>query len=188
MLTINDKAIQEALCPALQTILYPGATPAVLIVSAEQSAPRPQTSTFVDIRVAGTRQVGHGEVGAIDNLTGFTHVDAHYEIDIRIRIIGANAREVATEVEFALANRPDVWEAIDAAVGIAYSRETEMTHVPVLVDNRFEQRSQFVATFFAPVQKLIDLGYIASIEDIVMTYNGIVNPLTIHSGPIDITT
>lgn len=187
MQTLNDTLIQEALCPLLQAALWPGLSPTVLVVSAEQSAPRPTTTSFLDLRVGDWRQIGHGEIGAIDG-DGLTPITGHYEIEVRFRAVGPAAKQVASEVQFALANRSDVLESLEEQVGMTYSRETEAVHVPVLVDNRFEPRTQFVVTFHAPISKLIDLGYIASIENIAMTYEGGINPVTVDSGEIDITT
>lgn len=187
MQTLNDHAIEQALCEQIQLMLWPGLTPTVLVVVAEQKAPRPTTDSFIDLRVGAYRQLGQGEEEHLDD-DGLTPITGHYEINIRFRAVGSDAKQIGHEVQFAIANRADVLEAIEANVGVTYVRETEAIHVPVLVDNRFEPRTQFVMTFHAPITKLIDLGYIASIEDIVMSYEGGVNPHEFHSGEIDITT
>jgi hypothetical protein len=185
--TLNDIEIQAGLCRALQAALWPGGSPTVMVVSAEQKAPRPTTDSFVDLRVGDYRQVGHGEVEGIND-DGLTPITGHYEIEVRFRAVGTTAKQVAHEIQFALANRPDVLETIEEDVGMTYVRETETVHVPVLVDNRFEPRTQFVVTFHAPISKLVDLGYIASIENVALTFEGGINPLTVDSGEIDITT
>lgn len=187
MQTLNDREIEQDLCEQLQALLWPGPTPTVQVVVSEQKAPRPPTNSYVDLRVAEFKQLGHGEEESLDD-DGLTPITGHYEIQIRFRAVGTDAKTVSHEIQFAIANRADVLEVIEANVGMTYVRETEAVHIPVLVDNRFEPRTQFVMTFHAPITKLIDLGYIASIEDIVMSYEGGVNPHEFHSGEIDITT
>ena len=142
--------------------------------------------TYVDIRVADFRQVGRERVSQADAVTDLVTVEADYRVEVRVRAIGINAKSAISTVQFGL-NRPDILEAFEALTthGLALSGNTDATHIPLLAETEWEERSQMTIIFFLEQQEDIDLGTIEKLDDLAGTLEGTLSsPIILTTGPI----
>ena len=188
-MSINDKAIESELVPVFQS-LFPAFVPDPLVdirvVVGEQDSPRPDERTYVDIRVADFRQMGRERVSQADAGSDLVTVEGDYRIEIRVRAIGINAKSAISTVQFGL-NRPDILEAFEALTthGLALSGNTDATHIPLLAETEWEERSQMTIIFFLEQQEDIDLGTIEKLDDLTGTLEGASSsPISTSTGQI----
>ena len=114
-MSINTSQIERELVPVFQG-LFPVfvADPAVdiRVIRGEQSKPRPDEETYVDIRTADFRQVGREAVSQADATSNLVTVEANYRLELRVRSVGPRAKEAISSVQFGL-NRPDILDAFE---------------------------------------------------------------------------
>lgn len=188
-MAINTEKIEQELVPVFQG-LFPAFVPDPLIdirvIRGEQSKPRPDERTFIDVRVTDFRQVGREAVGPTDAATNLTRVVANYRLEIRVRATGLKAKEAISTVQFGL-NRPDVLESFEALAThpIALQDDQDIIHIPLLTETEWEERSQMTIVFYLETEENIDLGTIERLDDLTGTLEGASSsPITISTGPI----
>lgn len=174
---LNDQALEEAFCVIMRDLVFgvPAGNPSdILAVRSEQGKPRPNTDSYLDVRLVDYTQSGREEVGRpTDESSNLSPIDAHYRLEFRVRAVGKKAKNVIVEAQFAF-NRPDVIDAF-IAQGLYTVLTTDVTHVPILLETEWEPRSQFTVVFHLTQRQSIDLGYILSVDGIDMTLTGSTN-------------
>lgn len=189
-MSINTTALEEALVPIFQG-LFPAFIPDPLVdirvIRGEQSKPRPQELTYIDIRIADFRQVGRERVSKVDDVTDLVTVEADYRLELRVRSIGPKAKEAISTLQFGL-NRPDILEAFEASPpSLALADDQDIIHIPLLTETEWEERSQMTIIFYLEQQEDIDLGIIERVDDLAGTLEGALSsPISINTGPIEV--
>ncbi len=189
-MSINDKAIESELVPVFQG-LFPALIDDPLIdirvVVGEQDSPRPDERTYVDVRLADFRPVGRERVAQADAGTDLTKIEADYRIEIRVRAIGDEAKSAMSTIQFGL-NRPDILDLFEglATHPLGLSGNSDITHIPLLAETEWEERSQMTIIFFLEQQEDIDLGTIEKTDDVDGTLEGALSsPINTSTGPIE---
>lgn len=188
-MSINTSQIERELVPVFQG-LYPAfvADPAIdiRVIRGEQSKPRPDELTYVDIRTADFRQVGREAVSQADAISNLVTVEANYRLELRVRSVGPRAKEAISSVQFGL-NRPDILDAFEtlATHPLALTDDLDIIHIPLLTETSWEERSQMTIVFYLETEEDIDLGTIEQLDDLVGTYEGASSsPIVQSTGPI----
>lgn len=187
---IDVNALERSLVPVLQDLfpaLVNDITQDVRVVRGEQSQPRPQEHTYVNIKTISTSQPHREDVSLVDEVTDLSNVSAQWKVDIRVRGIGPDAQRVLTRIKFAF-NRPDVREQICSLIphGLSYSDCTEIIHIPALLETEWEPRSQMTLLFYTRVSGDVDLGVIEKVDSIEGTFQeSITSPILTQTDPID---
>lgn len=189
-MAVNTTQIEREIVPVFQG-LFPAfvVDPAVdiRVVRAEQTAPRPDEHTYINVRTADFRQVGREAVSQANAGTNLVTVEANYRLELRVRSIGPRAKEAISTVQFGL-NRPDILDAFEslATHPIALSDDQDIIHIPALTETEWEERSQMTIVFFLQVEEDIDLGTIEKLDDLTGTFEGASSsPINTSTGPID---
>jgi len=187
-MSINTEKIEQELVPVFQG-LFPTFVPDPLIdirvIRGEQSKPRPDERTYVDVRVTDFRQVGRESVGPTDAITNLTRIVANYRLEIRVRSSGLKAKEAMSTIQFGL-NRPDILESFEtlATHPIALQSDQDIIHIPLLTETEWEERSQMTIVFYLETEENIDLGRIERLDDLTGTLSGASSPINVSTGPI----
>jgi len=189
-MAINTTQIERELIPVFQS-LFPAlvSDPSIdiRVIRGEQTKPRPNELTYIDIRTTDFRQVGREEVGPTDATSNLTKVEANYRLEIRVRSTGQKAKEAISIVQFGL-NRPDILDAFEALTThpIALQDDQDIIHIPLLVETEYEERSQMTIVFYLQTEEDIDLGTIEKLDDLTGTLSGASSsPINTSTGPID---
>jgi len=188
-MAINTNDIERELVPVFQS-LFPAFVADIKIdirvIRGEQSKPRPQEHTYIDIRIADFRQEGREGVHQADAVTNLTKVESNYRLELRVRSIGPEAKSAISTVQFGL-NRPDILESFEALSThpLALSDDQDIIHIPLLTETEWEPRSQMTIIFYLQTEEDIDLGVIESLDDLAGTLEGASSsPILTSTGPI----
>jgi len=189
-MAVNTTQIERELVPVFQS-LFPAFiaddTVDIRVVRGEQSRPRPNEHTYINIRTADFRQVGREAVSQADAGTDLVTVEANYRLELRVRSIGPRAKEAISTVQFGC-NRPDILDAFEslATHPLALSDDLDIVHIPILTETEWEERSQMTIVFYLQVEEDIDLGTIEKLDDLDGTFEGTSSsPINTSTGPID---
>lgn len=185
-MSIDTDALEQAIVPILQG-LFPAFVPDpavdIRVIRGEQSKPRPNELTYVNIRIADFEQVGRERVGLPDPANSdLTTVAGDYRIDVRIRGVGDRAKFAASICQFGF-NNPIVIDDFQVAL-LAYVSNTELTHIPILTETAWEERSQFTVSFHYRQAADIDLGFIDNVESVDGTLDDCGDIINSSTGPI----
>lgn len=190
-MTINTNDIERELVPVFQS-LFPAfvsdVTVDIRVIRGEQSKPRPQEHTYIDIRTADFRQVGREGVHQVDPGTDLSKIEANYRLELRVRSIGPEAKSAISTVQFGL-NRPDIFDAFESLTThpLALSDDLNIIHIPLLTETEWEPRSQMTIIFYLHTEEDVDLGVIEELESLDGTLEGALSsPILTSTGPIDI--
>lgn len=167
-MSFDITALEQVLVPVFQSLLpafVNDPSVDIRVIRGEQSKPRPQEDTYADLRVADFNQVGRERVGTPDGSNDdLTPVRGDYRAILRIRGVGKKAKLAASMLQFGF-NNPSFIDQLEA-VGFAFLNNTDLTHIPILTETAWEERSQFNVAFHWRQSADIDLGVIETVESV----------------------
>ena len=180
--------IEQNAVPIFQDMVGALSVPAdvntdIRVIRGEQDKPRPQERSYVQIRITNFSQIGREIITPQEGST-LIKVAADWRVELRVRAIGGRAKSTIACILFAL-NRDDYIQRLACDASLAYSIHTDAIHVPALINEVFEERSQSTIVFFHKVEQEVDLGCIEKVDtldgiyrnqggDIVLTTSTIV--------------
>ena len=148
----------------LQAILEPiviGVDAEAILIIEPNNAPVVKGS-YATMKLASLEKKGFTIISEVDD-NGLVTLRAEYDIGWQFSAFGSNAKNINTNLHFAITDNPLVGESL-GGIGLFQFNTPIIADIPLFVSGQtWEDRSQSTVQFHYAYEQLVDLGYIETL-------------------------